>query len=178
MKVIKGLFCTLCVFVLVGCGQMIQNIPAITGAGSSAYVGYDEVANIILSHLDGYSSLEIAALKRANKELIAGKLEIERLAGKKSVAELVMSLPELMPLYDSIKCSYGAAHTIVMSRIDTYSLHEQLILREYARTCSRLDHAVTDAMTAQNGVNNEQIVRDVLNFVGLVAKIVIPLLIL
>jgi len=179
MKLLNFLICILCFATMISCGQVIKNIPAITGAGSSAYVGYDEVVDIISSHLDAYSDQDIRALEKANRELIAAKLQLERLAaGETSLANLAMRLPELMPLYDSIKRSYGTAHKIVMSRIDVYSPWEQLILRDYEQTCSRLDWAVTDAMTAQNGANNEQIVRDILNFAGLVAKIVIPLLIL
>lgn len=164
---------------LSGCGQMIKNIPAITGAGSSAYAGYDGIVDIISAHLDEYSDREVAALKRANRELATAKLEVERLAaGKKSLTELAMSLPELMPLYDSIKRSYVTAYTIVISRMDIYEPWEQLTLLNYEQTCLRLDQAITDAMTSRNGSNNEQIVKDILNFAGLVAKIVIPLLIL
>ena len=179
MKLFKILICVLCLIVLTSCGQMIKNIPAITGAGSSAYVGYDEVVDIISAHLGEYSDLEVGALERANKELIAAKLKVERLAaGKETLAELAMCLPELMPLYDSIKRSYMAAYAIVSSRMELYEPWEELTLLNYNQTCSRLDQAITIAMISQDGASNEQIVRDILNFAGLVAKIVIPLLIL
>jgi hypothetical protein len=179
MKLFKFLICVLCFIVLAGCGQMTKNIPAITGAGSSAYVGFDVVVEIISAHLYRYSDLEIAALETANKELVLAKLKIERLAaGKNSLAELAMNLPELMPLYNSMKGSYMVAYTIVASRMDMYSPSEQLVLLDYNETCSRLDQAIIRAMLSQDGSNNEQIVRDILNFAGLVAKIVIPLLML
>jgi hypothetical protein len=179
MKVSKFLICVLCLIALVGCSQMIKNVPAITGAGSSAYVGFDIVVEIISAHLCKYSDLEVAALETANKELILAKLKIENLAAdKESLAELAMSLPELMPLYNSMKCSYMAAYTIVASRMDIYEPWEQLVLLNYDQTCSRLDQAITRAMLSHDGSNNEQIVRDILNFADLMAKIVIPLLIL
>ena len=179
MRLFRLLTCVLCFVAMFGCGQTFKNIPAITGAGSSAYVGYDEVIDIISAHLDIYSDQEIEALRRANKHLVVARLELERLvAGETSLANLAMRLPDLMPLYDSMKHSYLVAYKVIISKIDTYDSWERVILLEYNETCLRLDRAITEAMRDAGGFGNEQIVRDILNFMGLVMKIVIPLLIL
>lgn len=166
-------------FSVVGCSNTIENIPAITAAGTTAYTDYDVVVGIIEENLDIFSPRELVQLKRANDRLLTVRTKINTLLSKKhgEVVELVTELPTLLPLYSEAKEAYLIAYNIIMSRIDEFSRQEQIILYNYQATCERLDNTITESLTSEDGTDNTQMVKDIVSFVLLVGKVILPLLV-
>ena len=161
-------------FCFVSCST-IKNIPTITGAGTAAYIGHETVIDVVKDNLDIFSARDLVQLKQANKQMIGVKEQIDLLIDEKgSLKDLVMDLPKLLPLYEQARTSYIVAHTIIMSRIDEFSKHDQIILLTYETNCARLNSAITESLAS----NNAQTARDILQFTLLVGKFLIPLLIL
>lgn len=180
----KSILCFICSLFLclsvVGCGNTLKNVPVIAATGTTAYVDHDVVVKVIEENLDIFSPREVIQLERANDRLIVVKTKVDAIRVKKNdnVAEMVMDLPKLVPLYTEAKEAYIVAHSIIMSRIEEFVKQDQMILYNYEATCERLDVAITAAITSEDGTDNSQLVSDILSFVFLVGKIVLPLLIL
>jgi len=167
-------------FSVVGCGNTIKNVPIITAAGTTAYVGHDAVMLVIEENIDLFSTREILQLKKANDRLLVVKAKVDVLITKNNgkVAELVMELPRLVPLYTEAKEAYTVAHGIINGRIDEFPKADQMILCNYEATCERLDNAVTEALISKDGTDNTQTVKDIVSFIMLVGKIVLPLILI
>lgn len=177
MKKFKLLILAGCLGCLLGClsCSTIKNIPTITGAGTAAYVGHETVVDVVKSNLDIFSARDLVQLKQANTQMIKVKEQIDLLIDEKgNPKELVMDLPALVPLYEQARTSYIVVHTIIMSRIDEFSKHDQMILLTYEANCTRLDKAITESLAN----NNAQTAKDILQFTLMVGKFLIPLLIL
>ena len=165
----------MCSFLL-GCGNVIKNVPTITATGTIAYQGHDNIVNIVQTNLDIFSPRELVQLKMANEQLISVKVQIDAIIAKKgSPAKLAMCLPDLFPLFQQAQIAYISAHDIIFSKIDLFTRQEQMILYSYEANCSRLGKAVETSMSENN---DSQTTREILQFVVMVGKIAIPLLIL
>lgn len=174
-KILAVVVVVMCIS-LMGC-EKIKNVPIITGAGTTAYMGHDGVVDIVGNNVDAFSPRELIQLREANAQIIKSKAKIDALVAKKgSPAELVMDLPSIIPLYQKAKMAYIVAHDIIMDNIDEFSRQEQMILYSYESTCSRLDKAISEALMDDTG--NADTIRDILSFTLLVGKIILPLLIL
>lgn len=176
-RFILAFICILC-FSISGCMNTIKNVPVITAAGTTAYIGHDSVVEVILMNLDIFSPRELKQLTAVNDRICVVKSKVDKIREKKDddVAKLVMDLPKLLPLYDEAKEAYLVAHGIIMNRIDEFSIADRGILMSYSDTCARLDFAIQEAVTNEDGTNNAQLVKDIMSFVFLVGKIVLPML--
>lgn len=163
-----------------GCGNTLKNVPVIAATGTTVYVGHSAVVNVIKENLDLFSPREMVQLERANDRLVIVKAKVDAINNEKNgnVAELVMELPKLVPLYTEAKEAYLVAHGIILGRIDEFQREDQLVLYNYEATCERLDTAIHDALMSADGTDNAQLVSDIVSFILLVGKIVLPLLIL
>jgi hypothetical protein len=132
----------------------------------------------IIINLDVFNASELEQLTKVNNRMCAVKNKVNIMWQKKDgdVAELVMDLPKLLPLYYKAREAYLVAHDIIMSRIDEFSTIERGILMRYSDNCARLDAAIQEAAISENGTDNIQLVRDILVFVFLVGKVVLPML--
>ena len=129
--------------------------------------------DVIKDNLDIFSARELVQLKQANEQIVKVKAQIDLLIEEKgNVANLVKELPKLIPLYEQSRTSYIIAHTIIMSRIDEFSKHDQMVFYAYDSNCARLDKAINES------TGSTQTVKDILQFTLMVGKFLIPLLIL
>lgn len=165
-------------FLVSGCMNTVKNVPVIAASGTTAYVGYDAVVEIIEMNLDIFSIRELNQLTKVNDRIcvVKGKIDFMREKRGDDTAVLVMDLPKLLPLYDEAKEAYLVAHGIIMNRIGEFSIADRSVLMNYSDTCARLDAAIQKAVTSSDGTNNAQLVKDILAFVLLVGKIVLPML--
>lgn len=177
-KFILAFICVLC-FSVSGCMNTVKNVPIIGATGTTAYLGHDAVVGVIMANLDIFSSRELKQLTSVNDRICAVKDKIDKMREQRDgdVAKLVMDLPELLPLYDEAKEAYLVAHGIIMNRIDEFSIADRGVLMSYSDTCARLDVAIQEAVTSEDGTSNAQLVKDILGFVFLVGKVVLPMLI-
>jgi hypothetical protein len=176
-KFILMFTCVLC-FLVSGCMNTIENVPTIIATGTMAYVGHEPIVEVIIINLDVFNASELEQLTKVNNRMCAVKNKVNIMWQKKDgdVAELVMDLPKLLPLYYKAREAYLVAHDIIMSRIDEFSTIERGILMRYSDNCARLDAAIQEAAISENGTDNIQLVRDILVFVFLVGKVVLPML--
>lgn len=182
-KIMKSTLVVVCIlssFIVFGCMNTIKNVPVITTAGTTAYIGHDAVVEVVMMNLDIFSSRELKQLTIVNDRIRIVKDKVDRIRKQKDddVAKLVMDLPKLLPLYDEAKEAYLVAHGIIMNRINEFSVADRWVLTSYADTCARLDVAIQEAVTSEDGTNNAQLVRDIVTFIFLVGKIVLPMLIM
>jgi hypothetical protein len=178
-KFILAFICVLCFFVS-GCANTIKNVSVISAAGITTYVGHKSVVEVIVVNLDVFNTKEVKQLIKVNNRIctVKDKVDIMREQKNGDVAKLVMDLPALIPLYAEAKEAYLVAHGIIMSRIDEFSITDRAVLVRYSDTCSRLDVVIQEAIVSGDKNNNAQLVMDILVFIVLVGKIVLPMLIL
>lgn len=180
MKKIIAIFATIviCLSSAYCGGKLIKGAATIAGAGTATYQSFDDVYEIIEDNIDAFSPRDVIRLRSAGETLASVKAEVYAMVAQRgSALNMVADLPELVPLYEKARIAYIVANNIIMSEIDEFSRQDQLTLFAFQDTCIRLDVAVTDAMNA-GGEGNAQLVKDIVGFVILVGKIVLPLLIL
>lgn len=177
-KFILAFICVLC-FSVSGCMNTIKNVPTITATGTMAYVGHEPIVEVIIMNLDVFSFKELEQLTKVNDRMCAVKDRVNIMLQKKDgdVAGLVIDLPKLLPLYYEARGAYLVANDIIMGRIVEFSTVDRGILMRYSDNCVRLDAAIQEAATSGGDNNNAQLVRDILIFVFLVGKVVLPMLI-
>jgi hypothetical protein len=175
---ILALVCVLC-FSVSSCMNTIKNVPVIAATGTTAYIGHESVVEVVIANLDIFSSRELQQLTNVNDRICIVKDKIDEMREHRDddAVKLVMDLPRLLPLYSEAKEAYLVAHGIIMNRIDEFSIADRGILMSYSNTCARLDFAIQEAVTSEDGTNNAQLVKDIMSFVFLVGKIVLPMLI-
>jgi hypothetical protein len=176
-KVILAFICVLCFFVS-GCANTVKNVPTIATTGTVAYVGHEPVVEVIITNLDIFSVRELEQLTKVNNRICVVKDRVNVMWQKKDgdVAELVMDLPKLLHLYYEARGAYLVANDIIMSRIDEFSTVDRGILMRYSDNCVHLGAAIQEAVISEDETNNNQLVRDILVFVFLVGKVVLPML--
>lgn len=177
-KFILMFTCVLC-FLVSGCADTIKNVSVIAATGTTAYVGHKSVVEVIVVNLDVFSTKEVKQLIKVNDRICIVKDKVDMILEQKNgdVAKLVMNLPVLIPLYAEAKEAYLVAHGIIMSRVDEFSIIDHAVLVRYSDTCSRLDVVIQEAIVSGDKNNNVQLVMDILVFIVLVGKIVLPMLI-
>jgi len=165
------------IVLLAGCGG-VKNAATIAGAGTVTYQSYDEVQEVIASNLDIFSPREIVRLRSAALTISELKAEIQELVAEKgSAVEVVTNLSDIMPLYKKAKVAYVVADKIITARIDEFDTQDQMVLYTFQESCRRMDTAINESLAGGAG-NNAQTVKDVISFVLLVGKIVLPLVVL
>jgi hypothetical protein len=176
-KFILAFIFILC-FSISGCMSTIKNVPIIGATGTTTYLGHDDIVEIIMANLDIFSQRELTQLSKANDRLCVAKAKLDdkHEYHKGDIGKLVMDLSALVPLYEEAKDSYLVAHKIIMNRIDEFSVADRGILLSYSDTCLRLDIAIQESLTSEDGTNNGQLVKDIMSFVLLVGKIILPML--
>lgn len=153
-----------------------KNAAIVASTGTIAYQSFGDVYEIIQDNLSAFSPRDVARLREAGKTLTIVKAEVSALAlSRGSALEMVADLPELIPLYEKARNAYIQANGIVMGQIDEFSVEDQLTLYAFRGTCIRLDTAILESQGAAS--ENAQLVRDIVGFVLLVGKIVLPLVI-
>jgi hypothetical protein len=156
----------------------IKNAATIAGAGTVAHQSFDGVRDIVQDNIDAFSPRDVVRLQSACVVLMDVKAGVDAVVEERGDALSAVSyLADLIPLYERGRIAYMIADDIVMSQIDEFSRQDQLTLYAFQGSCQRLDGAITEALNS-GGVENAQLVRDILGFVILVGKIVLPLLIL
>ena len=167
-------------FLISGCMNTIKNVPVIAATGTGAYMGHEVVVAVISENLDIFSLKELLQLSKANDRLCAVKGRLDAIKEQHSgdVAKLVMDLPVLIPLYEEAKSAYLDAYGIIMNRIDEFSVADRGVLMSYSATCSRLDVAIEEAITNEDGTNNGQLVKDIMSFALLIGKVIVPMLLI
>jgi hypothetical protein len=160
-----------------GCSG-VKNVATIAGAGTVTHQSFDNVYDIIQNNIDAFSPRDVVRLRSAGVTLVNVKSSVDALVKEKgSAIEVVSGLADLIPLYEQGKIAYVTVDDIVMSQIDEFDRQDQMTLYAFQDNCQRLDAAITDALNS-GGAENAQLARDILGFVILVGKVVLPLLIL
>ena len=176
---IKILMIMIASLALISCGgKLIKGAAVISGAGTTAYQGFDNVYSIIEGNIDAFSPRDVMRLKAAGETLRSVKEEVHNgMVKRGSALDMVNDLADLIPLYEKARIAYLTANNIVVAEIDEFDRADQMTLYAFQETCVRLDTAITDAINS-GGTENAQLVKDIIGFVILVGKIAIPLIIL
>ena len=163
---------------LTACGGMLKGAATISGTGTEVYQSFDNVYEIIEDNIDAFSPRDVVRLRAAGQVLVDVKGKVCRMLIERGTAlQMVADLPDLIPLYERARIAYIVANNIVMSEIDEFDRADQMTLFAFQETCLRFDAAIVGALNS-GGEGNAQLVKDIMGFLFMVGKIVIPLIIL
>ena len=172
---------TLCL-TLACCGNAtFKGAATISGTGVVAYQTFDDAYSIIEGNVDIFSPEDVVRLHVAGETLQGVRVNLCILMAERGTAHsMVSDLFGLIPLYEKAKNAYVIASTIIMSRIDEFEGVDQMTLLAFQETCTKLDLAITVALDDMSirDAERAQTVRDITEFIFLVGKIAVPLIIL
>ena len=181
-KLITFITCTALCLTLACCGNAtFKGAATISGTGVVAYQTFDDVYRIIESNVDIFSPEDAVRLHAAGEILQGVRVNLCIIMADKGTAHsMVSDLFDLIPLYEKAKNAYVIASTIIMPRIDEFERVDQIALLAFQETCTKLDFAIIVALDDMSirDAERAQAVRDITEFIFLVGKIVVPLIIL